>query len=1173
MRKKVLNEIFLRKNLVIRCFITFMFFSLTIGTQAFAQAEKKISIEVQNTLIRVVLDQLQKETNSHFVYEEATVNPGQRVTLSYQNAPLSKVLQDFCKQTSLRYEIKRNLILLFPEKDAASGDGGKHAPVSITGTVVDENGEGLVGVSVFVPKSNNGTITDADGHFAVKATPGEVLTFTFVGMADQMVKVTPATKAINIKLLPATAALSEVVVTGYQTLSKERVTGAFGLISSSKLETKLQPDLKSLLEGQAAGIVIDKKGNIEIRGVSTFNAEKTPLLVVDGYPIEGKLEDLNPDNIQNITVLKDGVAASIYGSRAANGVIVITTKRGQKGKATVAYKGSFNVTLKPDLSKLNRASSSDYIDAEIDLFNQEPDSYDPLDESNMSRVSYLLMQAHNNKITQDEAMTEINQLRQVNGLKQVEKYMFRNQLSHQHNISISGGENNYMYNVAANYNYKRGSFISTNEDRLILDFNNQWKPYQFITIDLGANILYNRSSAPNTTYSDLTGYSSSSKLQPYSAIVDANGNPCSVWGISQYKVKTYQNTPGMKDWAYNPIEDIDKDGITTTNFNTRISGKLRLDILKGLNVEVGGVWQRGNNQYKQLRQADSYAVRIAYNDATSKTNNVNHYLPDGAVINEKRNASEDWTVRTQINYNNSFLNDKHRVTVLLGNEVRRSTYDYNTMATRAGYNEVAGSFIPMNLKDFVGNVNYADMLFGSQWSAPLYNTFTNGAYTYRDNRFVSWYGNGSYEYNNKFIVSGSVRMDLTNFFGTDPQYRHKPLWSVGGTYKLANEGFFDVAWINRLNLRASYGINGNIALNEGPFLILEAGDYSQTTGGVSYKVASPPNNQLRWEKTKTTNIGLDLSVLNSRLNFSFDYYTKNSSDLLAKDAIDPTTGFASLTKNVGKIVNNGIEITVDADAIVTRNFKWNVNCNFAYNYNQVKEYNVTRNYASSYTPSTGSVTVAGYPANSIWGYDYAGLNAEGSTMIYNAKGEKILIGDAEIADVHYQGSLRPKFDLSMTNSFSYRNWDLSFMLIAKLGHKYRKDCFSGSNYSSRYVGQRWQKPGDENTAIYPVLKSWNMDLFTFPYLDILVGNASYMKLRDVTLAYTFDRSLISKIHMNNARIYFQARNLFRITAKGVDIDPETAEVNETGYSGPTYDQGYTSLPLRPEFYIGLSFSF
>lgn len=1044
--------------------------------------------------------------------------------------------------------------------------------VAVTGHVSDQNNEALVGGVVGVKGTNINVVTDVDGNYSIKASPSDVLVFSYLGFRTKEVPV-QGKKIINVVLLEDAQTLDDIVVTGYQTLSKERVTGAFGLISSKKLETKLQPDLKSLLEGQAAGVVLDKKGNIEIRGVSTFSAEKTPLLVVDGYPIEGKLEDLNPDNIENITVLKDGVAASIYGSRAANGVIVITTKRGQKGRMQVSYKGSFNVTLKPDLSKLNRASSSDYIDAEIDLFNQNPNSYDPLDESNMSRVSYLLMQARDNNITQAEATNEINKLRQVDGLKQIEKYMFRNQLSHQHNVSISGGEDKYTYNVAANYNYKRGSFLHTDEDRLILDFNNQWKPYRFLTIDVGANVLYNRTNEPTATYSDLTGYNSSSDLQPYTAIVDENGRPCNVWGISQYKVKTYQNTPGMKDWTYNPIEDLAKDGIQTTDFKTRISGKIRVNIIEGLNVEVGGVWQRGNYQYKQLRQADSYAVRIAYNDATSRANNVNHYLPDGAVINEQRNVNEDWTIRTQINFNRAFLNDKHRVTVLLGNEVRRSTYDNNEMATRAGYNEVAGSFIPMNLKDYIGNVNYADMLFASQWGYPLNGSFTNGEYSYRDNRFVSWYGNGSYEYNNKFIVSGSVRMDLTNFFGTDPKYRHKPLWSIGGTYKLANEDFFDVSWINRLNIRASYGINGNISLSEGPFLILAAGDYSQTTGGVSYGVASPPNNQLRWEKTKTANFGLDFSFMNSRLDLSVDYYTKNSSDLLAKDAIDPTTGFTSLTKNVGRMTNDGLEITLNADAILNRDFRWNINYNFAYNHNKVKEYNVTRSYASSYTSSYGSVMVAGYPADGLWGYRFAGLNDEGATMIYNAEGEKILIGNAEIKDVYYQGSLRPKFDMSLTNSFTYKNWDLSFMLIAKLGHKYRKDYFGGSNYSNRHVGERWQNPGDESTAMYPVLKSWNMDLFDFPYIDKLVGNASYMKLRDVTLAYTFDRDLINKIHLSNARVYFQMRNLFRVTAKGVDIDPEVAEVNETGYSGASIDQAFSSLPLRPEFYVGLSFSF
>lgn len=1063
-------------------------------------------------------------------------------------------------------------LLIYSDFCGAQSVSGKNALI-ITGHVSDQNNDPLVGGVVGVKGTNINVVTDIDGNYSIKAVPAGTLVFSYLGFHTKEVLIQNK-KVINITLSEDAQTLDDVVVTGYQTLSKERVTGSFGLISAKNLEAKLQPNLKSLLEGQAAGVVLDKKGNIEIRGVSTFNAEKTPLLVVDGFPLEGKLEDLNPDNIENITVLKDGVAASIYGSRAANGVIVITTKQGQKGKMRISYKGSFNVTLKPDLSKLNKASSSDYIDAEIDLFNQNPSGYDPLDEGYMSRVSYLLMQARDNKITQAEATGEIDLLRQVNGLEQVEKYMFRNALSHQHNVSISGGEDKYIYNVAVNYNNQRGSFLHTDEDRLILDFNNQWKPYKFITVNVGANIVYNRANEPTKGYESFTSYDIASQMQPYTAIVDGNGNPCNVWGLSQYKASVYDKTPGMKDWAYNPIEDTAKDGIQTSDFKTRINGKLRVNIIEGLNVEVGGVWQRGNYMHKQLSQSDSYDVRIGYNDATSKSNNVNHYIPDGSIINEKRNVSEDWTIRTQINFNRGFLNDKHRVTVLLGNEIRRSTYDNNRMETRAGYNEVSGSFIPMNMKDYIGNVNYADMLFASSWSAPMYNTFKYGEYTYRDNRFVSWYGNGSYEYNDKFIVSGSVRMDLTNFFGTDPKYRHKPLWSVGGTYKLANEEFFDISWINRLNVRASYGINGNISLSEGPFLILKTGDYNQTTGGVSYDVASPPNNQLRWEKTKTANFGVDVSFLDNRLNLSLDYYTKNSSDLLAKDAIDPTMGFTSLTRNVGSLSNNGLEITIDADAVVTRNFKWNIIYNFAYNHNKVKEYNVTRNYPSSYTSNYGSIMAAGYPADGLWGYKFAGLNDKGATMVYNAQGEKILIGDAEIPDVYYQGSLRPKFDMSMTHNFSYKNWDLSFMLIAKLGHKYRKDSFNGSGYSNRHVGERWQKPGDEEFAMYPVLKSWNMDMFDFPFIDKLVGNASYMKLRDVTLSYNFDRALISKINLSNARVYFQMRNLFKITAKDCDIDPEIAEVgNVDGYSGASIDQAFTSLPLRPEFYVGLSFSF
>ena len=379
-------------------------------------------------------------------------------------------------------------------------------------------------------------------------------------------------------------------------------------------------------------------------------------------------------------------------------------------------------------------------------------------------------------------------------------------------------------------------------------------------------------------------------------------------------------------------------------------------------------------------------------------------------------------------------------------------------------------------------------------------------------------------------------------------------------------------WIDRLNVRASYGINGNISLYQGPYLILSAGSYNSTTGGISYGISSYPNNTLRWEKTKTTNIGLDVDVLKNRLGFSFDYYYKKSTDLLANDSMDPTTGASSMTKNVGAIENRGYELSLHGTPVKTKDFNWDIVYNFSYNKSEVLEYNVNRLYPTSWA-WVQTINAAGYPMNSLFGYRFAGLDDKGQTQIYGADGSVKLASAAKVDDVYFQGTATPKFDMSLTNNFTYKNWNLSFMFIAKLGHKYRKDVFQGSNINNRHVGERWQKPGDEANTIYPVYKSWNMDMFYFPFCDVNMGNASYLKLRDVTLAYKFNEPLISKIGMSDARIYLQARNLFRITAKDCDIDPEAMEMNTSNGMAASTNSGYSILPLNPEFYIGVSFSF
>lgn len=1146
-------------------FIFCVLFTLNISAGVYSQ-QNKVSLHLNNVTYEKFIETVKAQTGISFLYNSGLFKKADRISVSADKESLDAVLNEILTKGGFTFDYEDEVVVI---------KKGRDLPVvlppaekrTVKGVVRDSKGATLPGVSVIIKGTQVGVATDIEGRFEIKVdnNPALTLQFSFVGLKTKEVKIGEQ-REMQVVMEAAAENLEEVVVTGYQTLSKERATGSFGIINTQSIEAKLQPNLSSLLEGQATGVVLDKDGKIEIRGVSTFSAESTPLVVVDGYPIEGGLETINPENIENITVLKDGVAASIYGSRAANGVIVVTTTKGATDSFSVSYKGIVSVTLKPDLSDLNRASTSDYIDAELDLFRQNPNGPSTMSKSNMSRVTWLMMQAREGIITEADAMAEIDELRKVDGLKQAEKYYYRNQLSHQHNVSISGGTEKNKFNAAINYLDTRRNMIYSDNSRLIFDIKNDWKPSRYVTLGLLANVVYQKDNKAVRDWSDLLAYTSSSAIQPYDNLVDpTTGNPTTVFSTSTYKIANYQTIAGMKDWTYNPIEDLAKERVNAEDIQTRIGGNLRVNIIEGLNIETGGMWTRGSKVEKTVYDRDAYRIRIAYNDATSKENPASHHFPDGGMIDEWRNVNESWTIRTQINFNRSFMGDKHRVTFLAGNEVRKSTYSNNQLATRVGYNPTAGSFVPVNIKDYNAGIYTADMFMGRAF------TLKTGSYKLRDNRFVSWYGNASYEFDSRYLVSGSVRMDLTNFFGTDPKYRYKPLWSIGGTWKLSEEKFFDVAWIDRLNIRGSYGINGNISLSEGPFLILSAGSYSDMTGGVSYGVAAPPNNQLRWEKTATTNIGADITVLDNRVNIALDYYVKNSSDLLARDAIDPTTGFSALTKNVGKMTNRGLEFTINADIIKKNDFLWNAIFNFSYNKNEVKEYNVTRAYTTSWT---GTPKMAkGYAADAMFGFRYAGLNDKGEAMGYNKDGEKDLMGNLTPDDIIYLGTVRPKYDLSFTNTFKYKDLQLSFMLIAKLGHKYRKDGFYGSNYLNRHVSERWQNPGDEATKMYPRLLSWNMDMFYFPYSDFMTGNASYMKLRDVTLSYTLPRQWLQPVGLTNARVYFQARNLLTVTAKGVDIDPEITEVNTTGSTGAFTEQGFTSLPLRPEFYVGLSFSF
>ena len=1153
-----------------------------VPAMAFAQSGIKLS--VTNAPLKQVLESISSQSSFNFVYTDEIKVDSYKVSVESNNESVATLFTKVFSPIGIDYRLKGNQVVLFLQKKTESSASLPAKLVQKVYGIVSETGTGspLAGASVQNLNNKKYSMADNQGYYSVEAQTGDVLQIDYVGMQTAKIVVGKANQ-VNISLKADPIALEDVVVTGYQTLSKERSTGSYAVVTSQKIENKLQPSIKSILEGQSAGVVLTKDGSIEIRGVSTINGVKDPLIVVDGYPLIGNgvgIESVNPDNIENITVLKDAVAASIYGARASNGVIVITTKSAKRGTFSLSYKGTYSITMKPDLAKLNLASVSDYMDAEADLYSQNPNTY--LTNYNryykLSDYIYLLLAKDKGYLSEDEANSRIAKLKNNNALEQIQKYLIRPKQSQQHNIALSSSNENNIFNASLRFSKEYGNLDNNDDSRFIFDVSNTWKPNKWLSLRTFSNINYVESEATVEQYSTLTEFGSSSKIYPYTELYDDSGNAVPWSPVGQRRLSTYETYSGMKSVTYHPSTDMSLNMTNTSNLQVRIGGDLNANIGKYLKGSVGGEWIKGASTSRTVYDAESFVMRTAYNDATSATNATKHYIPEGGMINENRGTVMSWVVRGQLNYDHSFCNDRHRLSAIIGTEISRDTYEYSYMPTRLGYNKLSASynsgFYASDYKNNTGNMK-GDMLFGNYPTYLSSYMLSYGSnYAVRDNRFVSWYGNGSYEFNKKLILTGSVRLDLTNFFGTDPKYRYKPTWSVGGTYKMAEEEYFSglKEIFNRFNLRASYGVNGNISLNNTPYLILSVGSYDSTMGGVSYGISSYPNNQLRWEKTAIYDFGLDFSMFDNRFNASLDLYHKKSTDLIVSESIDQTRGVSTLPQNVGGVTNKGFEVTLSADVVKTNDFLWNSTLISSYNTSNVDSYNVTRTYLSSIAMAT-PVLVKGYPMDGIWGPRFAGLNDKGVCLYYDSEGNKVEGGTLKAKDAVYLGTLKPKLDMSWTNSFRYKNVEASFMFIAKFGQVYRKDCFSGSNYNNRHVGERWKQAGDEAKTIYPVLKSWNMDMFRFPYSDVLVGKANYVKLRDFTLGYYIPSQLVRGIGLSSVKVYFQTRNLFYIASKGCDIDPETAEINESGGTGAMTSQAFTSLQLRPEFYFGASINF
>lgn len=820
------------------------------------------------------------------------------------------------------------------------------AEKKVQGVVISsEDNLPLIGASVYVTaedlkkagsaQTTMGVITDVDGQFSI-AIPAGITRFfcSYVGYDVLEVKLVPGKEHYEITLHASSQMLDAVVVTGYQTVERRKLTAAVSKLDISDETIGAVKSIDQALAGQIAGLSVSPTSGapgapakIRIRGTASLNGTQDPLWVLDGIPLEGtdvpepdELNDitnmkqssiagLNPADIENITILKDAAATAIYGARAANGVIVITTKKGKVGKPVINFSSRFTYTPTLSLDRLNLLNSAEKVGLEMDMIrnNYSPDNHKGGVYNILSNYNELsAFQNGGWDALSSDTQAAINRLKSVN--TNWGDILFRDAFSQEYNLSLSGGTERVTYYTSFGYYKEDGNVDGVGMDRFNLVGKTSYKVNSILKV--GASMFANRRK--NTNYlTDAYGMSNpvfySRKANPYFELYDKNGN-------YNYDYDIQNNTD--KDLGFNIFEERQNTSneSVVNSFSSIFDAELRFNDKWKLTSQFG--YQLEKTSREEIADWESYAMRYYYKlSEYSQGGETKHFLPEGGMQKSYENSNSQITWKAMGEYRDSF-NDIHELEVMAGTELRKTWYE-TLFSAGYGFDRKTLTTKPV----IFPNESYAT-------SFPLHQT------TYKENAYVSFYSTASYSLLNRYTVGGSIRFDGSDLFGVDKKYRYLPLYSVSALWRLSQEPFMQQAkWVDNLVFRASYGLQGNIDKNTSPFLL---GTYRSESilPGVSEDVIiinSAPNKKLRWEKTQSVNAGFDFSVLNQAINLSVDYYYRKGTDLIALRMLPLETGFTSMNVNWASMENKGVEISLSTRNITTKNFSWYTNFNFAYN--------------------------------------------------------------------------------------------------------------------------------------------------------------------------------------------------------------------------------------------------
>ncbi len=1170
-------------------------------TESYMQ-EKKVTINYANVDVKSILDEIYTQTKISFAFESKHhISELPKMTINVRRMSVDRVLNMIFKDTPFDYEIKNDIVVILKkEKSSDTPQEEEVETIMVKGKVIDKKTKKpIIGATVIIEGTTKGAIADSDGNFVLMASTDSQLEISFTGMKTIKYSGIKKNKDILIYMETDVLLVDDFVVTGYGSVNRVDMVGTYTTIKADDIRIEGKTNIADMLQGRVAGMVVTNTSSrvgatptIQIRGQSTLSSElgnRSPIWVVDGViqddPIsitgnQAGVDDiknlignqvswLNPDDIDTITVLKDASATAVYGSRASNGVIVITTKVAVDNKLSINYTGSMTINSSVSAHQFDYMNSQERVQITEELFNSGI-PFEQMPIKQYQTFDGVLRMYVDRDITLDEYISRRTEFETMN--TDWFNELTRVGVSQSHNLSVSGrvseklgvrasiGYNNTIGQEIQNDNANYTSRINLNariNDRLNISFTLSGS--KAITNGTATAASHQGGGGTPLTYAKQT----SRAIAAYNP--DGTHSYYDVYSSYKY------NEDALL--GYNFINEIEQTGASSTSTRIGASVNANYKIAEYLTYELRGSYSYNTSERQAYRTERSFSIADTYRgyDFNSVTPLSAEYkaalMPFGGTSDYSSPTSNSLSVGNSLRFSKTF-NDKHRLNVSFSHEVNSTTADIFSTKMWGYLSDRGGKFAvpPIDITPITGS-------YGTSSYGLLNGLFNGGNQLYsRTTNMMSFFATVAYSFDNRIVLNANARSDMSNRFGQDVNKRLDPTFSFGMKWNVTQEKFLAdrLKWLSHLSISATYGIQGNANLAQSPDLILAMGGVNAVYDEYSSGISQIPNPYLGWEKTTNWDLGANMRLVD-RVNVQVNYYWRESNAITAQD-IGLENGQAQLQMNGGMIYNSGVEFTLSFNPIQTKDFGLNLSFNSSQNWNRggatTFDETALQNASIYLNGDDQKIIKEGYPIGAIWAWEFSHLDDEyGSARFKNMDIDPRLAMEDPTLLLTYVGTAKYDFTGGISLGLRYKNFTLNTGISALLGGFSRLpspySALEGGSYynllptaevnMSRDLLKRWKKPGDENTTIYPGIKPGSVDNIIVPgqetaltsidmwnMSDARIANKSFLRCNTIGISYNLNSRILKEaIGISRMSIRASVSNPFVIGSKDFNgFDPE-----------------------------------